>query len=302
MSDFLSRVASAPISWGICEVPGWGAMLPTPRVLGEMAGLGFTATELGAPGFLPTSPEGVKDELGGFGMTLLGGFTPVVLHDKAHREATIDSARATAKLFQDAGATKFISSVVQDMDWSHPRALTHDEQAHMAEMFGIIDDICAEHGLEQVLHPHVQTLVETKDDISRVLDSCDVHFCLDTGHMAFGGQDPVQFAKDAMDRVGHVHLKDIRLDMVEPVLRREVSLMAATQAGIFTPLGQGDVDIMGVVQTLERAGYDGWYVIEQDTALTDGLPGEGEGPLHEVTTSLQYLVEKVAPTLESASA
>ena len=165
MSDFLSRVASAPISWGICEVPGWGAMLPTPRVLGEMAGLGFTATELGAPGFLPTSPEGVKDELGGFGMTLLGGFTPVVLHDKAHREATIDSARATARLFQDAGATKFISSVVQDMDWSHPRALTHDEQAHMAEMFGIIDDICAEHGLEQVLHPHVQTLVETKDDI-----------------------------------------------------------------------------------------------------------------------------------------
>ncbi len=209
-----------------------------PRVLGEMAGLGFTATELGAPGFLPTSPEGVKEELGAFGMSLLGGFTPVVLHDKSQREATLESARATAKLFEAAGATKFISSVVQDMDWSHPRALDSDEQRHMAEMFGIIDDICAEHGLEQVLHPHVQTLVETKDDISRVLDSCDVHFCLDTGHMAFGGQDPVQFAKDAMDRVGHVHLKDIRLDMVEPVLRREVSLMAATQAGIFTPWGK----------------------------------------------------------------
>jgi inosose dehydratase len=109
----------------------------------------------------------------------------------------------------------------------------------------------------------------------------------------------VQFAKDAMDRVGHVHLKDIRLDMVAPVLRREVSLMAATQAGIFTPLGQGDVDIMGVVQTLERAGYDGWYVIEQDTAITDGLPGEGEGPIHQVTTSMQYLVDTVAPTLET---
>jgi inosose dehydratase len=274
-------------------------MLPTPRVLGEMAGLGFTATELGAPGFLPTSPAAVKDELAAFGMTLLGGFTPVVLHDRAQREATIESARATARLFHDAGATKFISSVVQDMDWSNPRALSIDEQKHMAEMFGIIDDICAEYGLEQVLHPHVQTLVETKDDISRVLDSCDVHFCLDTGHMAFGGQDPVQFAKDAMDRVGHVHLKDIRLDMVEPVLRREVSLMAASQAGIFTPLGQGDVDIMGVVQTLERAGYDGWYVIEQDTAITDGLPAEGEGPIHQVTTSMQYLVDTVAPTLES---
>ena len=301
MSDFLSRVASAPISWGICEVPGWGAMLPTQRVLGEMAGLGFTATELGAPGFLPTSPDAVKDELSAFGMSLLGGFTPVVVHDKTQKEATIQSARATAALFRDAGATKFISSAVQDMDWSIPRRLDADETAHMAEMFRILDDICAEFGLEQVLHPHVQTLVETKDDISRVLDSCDVHFCLDTGHMAFGGQDPVQFAKDAMDRVGHVHLKDIRLDMVGPVLDREVSLMQATQAGIFTPLGQGDVDILGVVQALEQAQYQGWYVIEQDTAITGGLLAEGEGPLGKVTTSMDYLIDTVAPTLDTGA-
>lgn len=300
MSDFLSRVASAPISWGICEVPGWGAMLPKTRVLGEMADLGFTATELGAAGFLPDDPETLKSELGEFGMSLLGGFTPVILHDKAQRQATIDSARATARLFQNAGATKFISAVVQDMDWSIPRALSADEKRHMAEMFAIIDEICGEHGLEQVLHPHVQTLVETRDDISSVLDSCDVHFCLDTGHMAFGGQDPVEFAKNAFDRVGHVHLKDIRLEMVPAVLRREVSLMAATQAGVFTNLGSGDVDILGVVQTLESAGYQGWYVIEQDTAITTGFPEEGEGPIQQVSASLQYLKDVVAPTLESA--
>lgn len=297
MSDFISRVASAPISWGICEVPGWGAMLPTPRVLSEMQGLGFTATELGAPGFLPTDPFQVKDQLAEFGMQLLGGFTPVILHDKSERQATIESATATAKLFQKAGATKFVSAIVQDADWSIPRELTVDERKHMAEMFNVIDEICAEHGLEQVMHPHVQTLVETKDDMDRVLDSCDVKWCLDTGHMAIGGQDPVQFAKDAMDRVGHVHLKDVRLDMVPSVLRREVTLMAATQAGLFTPLGQGDVDIMGVVQTLEAAGYQGWYVIEQDTAITSGLPVEGEGPVHEVKSSLDYLVNTVAPTL-----
>ncbi|MFM2412325.1 MAG: hypothetical protein RLZZ587_658 [Actinomycetota bacterium] len=297
MTDFISRVASAPISWGICEVPDWGAMLPTDRVLGEMSGLGFRATELGAPGFLPDDPEELKEKLAEFGMTLLGGFTPVVLHDAAERKATIESATATARLFQKAGATKFVSSVVQDMGWSNPRPLTAEEQKHMTEMFGVIDDICGEHGLEQVLHPHVQTLVETKDDISRVLDTCDVRFCLDTGHMAFGGQDPVEFAKTAFERVGHVHLKDIRLDMVAPVLRREVSLMAATQAGVFTPLGQGDVDILGVVQTLESSGYRGWYVIEQDTAITGAFPGDGEGPVEQVAASLKYLTDVVAPTL-----
>jgi len=81
------------------------------------------------------------------------------------------------------------------------------------------------------------------------------------------------------------------------VLRREMSLMHAVQGGLFTTLGQGDVDIAGVIQTLEGAGYQGWYVIEQDTALTDGLPAEGEGPLSEVRTSLQYLTDVVAPTL-----
>ena len=301
MSDFLSRLASAPISWGVCEVPGWGAMMPSPRVLGEMAGLGFRATELGAPGFLPAEPGDVKSELGNYDMSLLGAFTPVVIHDSSHRNEAIASAREAARFLQSAGATKLISCPVLDMDWSIPRALSSSEVTHMAEMFAIIDDICGEHGLEQVLHPHVQTLVETKDDISRVLDTCDVHFCLDTGHMAFGGQDPVEFAKDSMDRVGHVHLKDIRLDMVDPVLRREVTLMAATQAGIFTPLGHGDVDIAGVVQALEGAGYQGWYVIEQDTAITDGMPAEGDGPIHQITTSLEYLTNTVAPTLKPAS-
>lgn len=295
MSAFLDRVASAPISWGICEVPGWGAMLPTPRVLAEMSGLGLPATELGAPGFLPTSPEEVKATLAEYDMTLIGGFTPLVLHDPAFRDTAIAEARRVADLFQRAGATEFVSAIVLDPDWSIPRPLNADERRHMMEMFAIIDDICDEYGLQQVLHSHVQTLVETKDDIDMVYSGCDVNFCLDTGHMAIGGQDPVQFAIEGFDRVGHVHLKDVNLSLVPPVLARSKTLMAATQEGLFTPLGQGDVDIAGVVEALESRGYQGWYVIEQDTALTEGLPAEGEGPIEQVITSMDYLRDVVAP-------
>ncbi len=296
-TPFTSRIASAPISWGICEVPGWGAMLPTDRVLAEMSGLGLPATELGAPGFLPDDAQELRTELGEYGMRLLGGFTPVVLHDKAVREETLRQATATAELFERAGASVFVSAVVLDPQWSVPRSLDAQEQRTMVEMFARIDEICAEHGLEQVLHPHVQTLVETRADVERVLDSCDVHWCLDTGHLAIGGVDPVQFAVEAFDRVGHVHLKDVNLALAGPVLARETSIMAATQAGLFTPLGQGDVDIAGVVSALESRGYDGWYVIEQDTAITDGLPPEGQGPVTQVRTSLDYLRDVVAPTL-----
>ena len=127
-----------------------------------------------------------------------------------------------------------------------------------------------------------------------------IHTLEDTGHLAIGGTDPVEFAKTAFDRVGHVHLKDVDLSKVDPLMSRQQSIMEAVQGGLFTPLGQGDVDIAGVVQALESRGYQGWYIIEQDTALTDGLPGEGEGPLCEVVTSLDYLKESVAPTLGTA--
>ena len=297
MTDFVSRIASAPISWGICEVPGWGAMLPTRRVLEEMSGLGLGATELGAPGFLPERPEDVKAMLAEFDMTLVGAFTPVEPHDPARRQATLAHATSVARLLQQAGATKFVTAAVQDAGWSEPEALSTQQHRHMVETFALVDEICVEHGLQQVLHPHVQTLVETADDVNRVLDACDVAWCLDTGHLAIGGVDPVRFAKEAFDRVGHVHLKDVRLDMVPEVLSREVSLMAATQAGLFTELGKGDVDIAGVVQALESAGYQGGYVIEQDTAITESLPAEGQGPVEQVRSSLSYLTDVVAPSL-----
>ena len=130
MSDFLSRVASAPISWGICEVPGWGARLSTERVLGEMAALGMPATELGAPGFLPSDPGLLREQLGDFGMSLIGGFTPLVLHEPSQRDSVLQEARRVAELFQQAGATTFVSAVVMDADWSIPRALDNVEHQH----------------------------------------------------------------------------------------------------------------------------------------------------------------------------
>ena len=302
MTDFLDRVASAPISWGVCEVPGWGEMLPVDRVLTEMSALGLRGTELGAPGFLPSSAAGIRELLDRYGMSLLGAFTPVVPHDPAQIEASLANAREVAALLRDAGATIFISAPVMDPAWSTPRPLDADEHRRMLHTLARIDDLCAEHGLTQVLHPHVQTLVETADDVARVLDGCDVRWCLDTGHLAIGGVDPVVFARDAVERVGHVHLKDVRMALVPEVLRRETTLMAATQAGLFTPLGQGDVDISGVVETLEAAGYRGRYVIEQDTALTQGPPAAGEGPVLEVRTSLDYLRDVVAPRLGGARA
>jgi len=276
MKSFYSRIASAPISWGICEVPGWGKMLPTDRVLSEMNNLGLPATELGAPGFLPSEANKISEKLDQFEMSLIGGFTPVVVHDKNQNEETLRQVKKVAELFKKTGATHLVSSPVYTWDWDAPKPLSADEYKNMFSMFSQIDKICEDFGLTNVLHPHLQTTVESKDEIERVLDGCDVKWCLDTGHMAIGG-------------VGHVHLKDVDLSKAAPVLARQESIMAGVQKGLFTPLGSGDVPIAQVINVLEGAGYQGWYVIEQDCAITGELPPEGAGPALMMNKSMDYL-------------
>jgi inosose dehydratase len=285
----LDRIAGAPITWGVCEVPGWGVMLSADRVLGEMRSLGITATELGAPGFLPREPDALGEVLRRNDTQLVGGFVPLVLHDPAQREATLTEARSTAELFAAAGATMFVTAVVVDAEWSPRFELSASQWQHLVAMLGELDGLCVERGLIQALHPHVGTLVETAADVTTVLERSDVRWCLDTGHLLIGGYDPAKFAIDASDRVVHAHLKDARRDIVARVGRGEVSIQEAVVAGLFCPLGEGDAPIRETVDVLEAAGYTGWYVLEQDTDLGATEPPPGTGPVEAARVSLDYL-------------
>ncbi len=293
------RVVGAPISWGVCEVPGWGVMLTPDRVLPEMRSLGLDSTELGAPGFLPGDAEALRAALASHRMSLVGGFVPLVLHDRDQREDALRRARETAELFAACGATRFVTAVVQDYDWSRPVPLDDAGMAILGEGLEQVDAICAEFGLTQVLHPHVDTLVETAADVTLALAHSSVLWCLDTGHLQIGGVDPVAFARDHADRVGHVHLKDVDNAVAARVLSRDLSLLHGVQAGLFRPLGAGDVAVDEVIVALEEGGYRGLYVLEQDCALTDGIPAEGTGPVEDVAASLAFIRERIVPRVAS---
>ena len=299
---FLDRLVGAPISWGVCEVPGWGRILPASRVLPEMREVGLTSTELGAPGFLPDTKEGVKETLDAAGMTLMGGFVPLVLQDPDQWDQAVSNARAAAELFAYCGGDRLVTAAVQDYQWSRPTPLDREQMRTFAKGLRLIDEVCAEYGIVQVLHPHVDTLVETKADVELALQETDVAWCLDTGHLAIGGTDPLEFARENADRVGIAHLKDVNLALAEKAMSRELSLLEAVQAGMFVPFGAGDVPIADIVLELESAGYAGRYVLEQDTAIMGDEPAPGEGPIVDVRTSVDYLRREVAPRLVGASA
>jgi inosose dehydratase len=281
-----ARVAAAPISWGVCEVPGWGHQLDPKRVLREMTGLGITATELGPPGFLPADPGELDRLLTGHGLRPVGGFVPVLLHDPDHDplpevDAFLDTCRAigaeVAVLAAFTGAEGYDSRpVLDDTGWKT-----------LLENLDRIDDHAGSVGVVAALHPHVGTMVETSDDVDRVLAGCRVGLCVDTGHLLVGGTDPVALTRDHTDRVVHVHLKDVRADLAAAVRDGATSYAEAVPLGLYAPLGAGDVDVAALVRALEDAGYTGWYVLEQDVVLA-GEP-VGEGPLADVRSSLEYL-------------
>jgi inosose dehydratase len=282
-------MAGAPISWGVCEVPGWGVQLPVDRVLSEMQEVGLVATELGAAGWVPGDAAQIRARLQRYGLSAVAAFIPLVLHDESRRAEALATAEASAAQLAALGAHNFVTAVVSDLnDWARP----HLDAAEWRTLYaGIeaVEEIAKAHGLAQAVHPHVNTLVEQADDVQRVLDHTSAGFTLDTGHLVIGGTDPVEFAKRHHDRVTLVHLKDVKFDVMARHQRGELSLMEAVQQGIFVPLGQGDIDLREIVTTLESAGYDGWYVFEQDAAITDDVPAPGRGPILQVRESIVFL-------------
>jgi inosose dehydratase len=287
-SSVLERLAAGPISWGVCEVPGWGLQLSPDRVLAEIRSLGIDATEAGPDGYLGRDATLVRALLERYGLALVGGFLPVVLHDPARLDPSLAAARRAATLLGELGGSVLCSAVVVDDEWSPPGPLAPEEWRHLLTALPLLDRIAREHGLEHALHPHWGTLVEREREIMRIVDESEVALCLDTGHLTLGGCDPAELARDAPDRIVHVHLKDVDSRVAGRLRMGELTLLQAVQAGIFRPLGDGDARVGDTVLLLEEAGYTGRYVLEQDVALAEE-PAEGTGPIEDVRRSIDFL-------------
>jgi inosose dehydratase len=247
-----------------------------------MAGLGLRATELGPPGYLPTDATELREILANYELGLVGGFYATPLH----RTSTVDSV---VELLAEAGGEVLVLAAATGLDGYDERpALSDREWAALVENADRVADRAAAAGLRTVLHPHVGTHVETRAEVERFVHDSDLPLCVDTGHLLIGGTDPVDLVRRHPHRVGHVHLKDVRRDLAEKVRQGGLTYTEAVAQGIYTPLGAGDVDLDTLLKLLRDNDYDGWYVLEQDTAL--GADAEEDGkPREHTRQSLDHL-------------
>jgi inosose dehydratase len=260
--------------------------LDSGRVLTEMRGAGLTATELGPDGFLPTDTEELKSVLREHDLACVGGFVPVILHDADHDPGDDLAGPLESLCAAGAGVVVLAAATGSDGYDSRP-VLDEDQWATLLANLDRLGAIASERGLLAVLHPHVGTLVETRADVDRVLAGSSIPLCLDTGHLLIGGTDPLELAKAVPNRIAHTHLKDVDAALAAKVQSGELTYTEAVKAGMYTPLGTGDVDIAGIVSVLRDNGFDGWFVLEQDTILS--AEPTDEGPVLDVLASVAYL-------------
>lgn len=287
------RVAGAPITWGVCEVPGWGCQLDADRVLGEVADLGLQAVELGPSGFLPSDPALVARALRRHDLRLAAGFVPVLLHRPEVRAEAVATVTEAARTLAAAGADVLVlAATLGDREDGYDRSSDLSEPEWTALLGGLdqVREAAARGGMPVALHPHYGTAVERGDHIARILERSDVPLCLDTGHLLVAGADPLEILRAADGRVSHVHFKDVDAALADRVRRGEIGYRDAVALGLYRPLGDGDVDLRSIVALLQAAGYGGWYVLEQDVVL-ESEPRPGEGPVRDAARSLHFLME-----------
>ena len=299
------KLANAPVSWGVSEATG-GRQPAAMTMLGELAGCGYTGTELGPLGYLPTDAVELRRALDAQGIALVGAFCPVTLHDPARVASAIADADLVIALLAAAGAEVLVLAEAGD---ARRKAVAgrvpadgsagFDEAAwtRFADGAATIARHAADHGLVTAFHPHAATYIETPAEVDALLARTDptlLGLCLDTGHAVYGGGDPVALARRHAARIRHVHLKDVRKQVLARAAGGELDFAAAVAAGVFAPLGAGDVDLRGTLAVLRDAGYDGWLVVEQDRVI--GAAARPSAPRDDAARSFSYLKDALGGT------
>jgi inosose dehydratase len=285
------QLATGPVTWGVdfADAP---SNPPWKDVLDDIAASGIGALELGPVGYLPEDPEALRSALAERALTAVGSYVFEALHDPARAEEIVALAERASRAIAAAGGQVLVIIDCPDVaraatagrSTAAPRLPDHEWKA-MVDLIGRVAAVARRQRLRPVVHPHAGTYLEFADEIERLVQQTDLDLCLDTGHLAYAGIDPVDALRGYADRLGHVHLKDIRRDVLRRVHTDELGFWAAIAAGIFCPLGEGVVDIGAVLRELVEVGYAGYATIEQDR-----VPGHGT-PLDDLRRSMAVIDE-----------
>lgn len=279
------NVANAPCTYGAFEITLDDPNVPAALdVLDLVAAADYAGIDLGPAGYLGTKdylPGRLRDR----GLALAGGYLALPFCDAGELAAALPRLETLLDIFDLAPETlprpkPTIADAGSRERWERPgaaardRSLGWDEAGWRTFADGIarVAERCRERGYEPTLHHHTGTFLEAAWEIERALQATDVGLCLDTGHLLVGGGDPVEAIRAWGTRINHVHLKDARREVLDGIAADRAPVDAIWRRRAFCRLGEGDVEVDGVLDGLQARGYSGWLVVEQDTMPDPAWP------------------------------
>ena len=271
----------APIAWTNDDMPDLGKENTFEQCISEMALAGFTGSEVG--GKYPADTAVLKKALDLRGIRICNQWFSSFLISKPYEDTEKEFIKATdflremgAKVIGVSEQSYSIQGKMELPVWEGKYIMDDQEWKLLAEGLNKLGKIAKDKGMTLTFHHHMGTVVQTEEEIDRFMEMVDpelVFLLFDSGHLSFAGIDPEKVLKKYVNRVKHVHLKDIRREMVEKSRNERWSFLKGVREGVFTVPGDGDVDFAPIFRILEEAGYEGWVVVEaeQDPAKANPL-------------------------------
>jgi inosose dehydratase len=271
------RFGVSPIAWINDDLPALGGNTPLESVLEEARDVGFTGIELG--GKFPKDPHVLQGLLNRYRLRLVGGWYSANLLTRS-AAAEIQALQSHLALLKAMSCSVFIlaeTSNATHCDQGRALSATPRLADSRWDEFGKkltdVADYLAQAGLRMAYHHHLGTVVESQQDLDRLLTSTgrSVGLTVDTGHAALGGIDTLALIRDHALRIAHVHCKDIRTSVFHRVKSESKSFLSGVIGGMFTVPGDGDLEFAAVMQALAKIGYAGWIIVEaeQDPAVAN---------------------------------
>ncbi len=288
------RLAMAPIGWTNDDMPDLGSENSFEQCVSEMALSGFTGSEVGNK--YPKDPKVLKKYLDIRGIQICNQWFSSLLttesleNVKKAFSAQLDFLEAMgAKVIGPAEQGKSVQGKLDVPVFDGKPAFTDAEWKKLTEGLNELGKLAKKRGFKLCYHHHMGTGVQTLAETDRLMENTNpeyVYLLFDTGHFTFSGEDPVAVLKKHVKRVGHVHLKDVRPDILKKVKSQKMSFLDAVRSGAFTVPGDGCIDFPSIFKILEENKYEGWMVVEaeQDPAKAN--------PFEYALKARKYIKEK----------
>ena len=275
------NLAIAPIAWTNDDMPDLGAENTFEQCVSEMALAGFTGSEIGNK--YPKDVDVLKHKLEVRGMRICNAWFSSLLLSEGY-DATIEAFIKHRDFLHALGA-KVIGASEQGNSiqgknvsiFGEKPVYTDEQWELIAKGFNKMGELAREKDMYFTVHHHMGTGVQTAEEIDKLMEITDpnlVYLLFDTGHLSFSGEDVVGVLKKYVNRIKHVHLKDIRKNVIEDAKVKGYSFLDAVRAGSFTVPGDGDFDFTPVFDILDEAGYEGWVVVEAEQDPAKANPYE----------------------------